>query len=156
MRHAKPQPQNRARTMLRVGAPFVGIMMFIGVVGGSYSEDVGVDDAREWWAIKGPTTYEITYTYRGLGPATVVFDGVAVIEYRTGDPRLEDATIYWVRTLFDAVDQVEDDLRGDVLAVEFDAEWGYPISASLDPDRDETGDEWSFEVLSLVAVEIPE
>ena len=47
------------------------------------------------------------------------------------------------------MDEVEDDIGGDVVSVEFDPDLGYPLRASLDPDTDDVGDEWSFEVLSF-------
>ncbi|MFV2038654.1 MAG: DUF6174 domain-containing protein [Acidimicrobiales bacterium] len=156
MTRSGARPRGRARTMLMVGAPFVGILLFIGVTQTINIEDVGLNQALDRWEDNGPAAYEITYTYRGLGPATVVFDGTAVVDYSTGDPRLEDATIYWVKTLFDVVNEVEDDIGGDVLSVEFDPEWGYPLRASLDPESSEVGDEWSFEVLSLTAVDLTE
>lgn len=148
-RAAATGSRSRTRTILRVAAPFAAIMLFIGFTQGIDIEDVGVKEARERWDTRGPDRYEITYTYRGLGPATVVFADGAVVDYHTDDPRLEDATIYWVESLLDVVDEVEDDIGGDVLSVEFDEELGYPVRASLDPDDDESGDEWDFEVLDL-------
>ena len=150
-RAAATGARSRTRTILRVAAPFAAIMLFIGFTQGINIEDVGVKEARERWADRGPAAYELTYTYRDLGPATVTFADGAVVDYRTDDPRLEDATIYWVESLFDVVDEVEDDIGGDVLDVVFDEELGYPLRASLDPDDDESGDEWHFEVLDFAA-----
>ena len=88
-----------------------------------------------------------------IGPATVTFVGGVIVDYDAGDPRLEDAPVHWVDSMFDAIEAVQDDLGGDVLAVDFDDVLGYPRFASLDPDRTDTGDEWTIAVDSVVLLD---
>ncbi len=141
--------QLRPRTLLMLGVPFVAVVLFMVTTRAADPQDVGIRAARQLWVDSGTIGYEMTYTYRGLGPATVVWDGTAVVEYRTGDPRLEDATIYWVDTLFAEIESTIAATNGYVESVEFHPRLGYPVRARLDPVRTEAGDEWEFEVSVL-------
>lgn len=130
--------------------PFVAITVLMTATRGlDRSEDVGVDAAEQRWRSKGSPDHRITYRLNGIGPATVTFVGGVIAEYEPGDVRLEDAPVYWVDSLLEAIDLIEDDIGGDVLAAEFDDELGHPWSATLDPDRDREGDEWTIEVLEV-------
>lgn len=139
----------RVRIFLRVAAPLVMILVFLGVTQKLTSDNDAILDARDTWEDHGPTAYEMTYTYRGLGTATVVWDGEVVVDYSTDDPRLEDSTIYWVDELFHTVLLTVESFDGVVLSVEFHPTLGYPVRGTLDPDQNARGDEWSFEVLEL-------
>ena len=150
MTMARSRPGKGARSVLMLMVPFIAIVVLMTATRGlDVGEDVGVDDARERWTAVGSADHRISYRLNGIGPATVTFVDGVIADYEPGDPRLEDAPVYWVDALLDAIEVVEDDLRGDVLAVEFDATLGHPLSASLDPERDERGDEWTIEVLSV-------
>ncbi|MFN3216980.1 MAG: DUF6174 domain-containing protein [Acidimicrobiales bacterium] len=142
--------------MLMLMVPFIAIVVLMTATRGlDISEDVGVDAAQERWRSNGSPDHRITYRLNGIGPATVTFlDGV-IADYEPGDPRLEDAPVYWVDSLLEAIDVVEDDLGGDVLAVEFDTDLGHPLSAAVDPERDREGDEWTIEVLEVELLVAP-
>ncbi len=150
MAMARSRPGKSTRSVLMLLVPFVAIVVLMTATRGlSVSEDVGVDAARARWADAGSPDHRVTYRLNDIGPATVTFVDGVIADYEPGDPRLEDAPVYWVDALLDAIDVIEDDLRGDIVAVDFDDVIGYPRSASLDPDRDEIGDEWTIEVLDV-------
>jgi len=150
MSMARSRPGKGSRSVLMLMVPFIAvIILLIATRGLDVREDVGVDAARDRWNSNGSPDHRITYRLNGIGPATVTFVDGVIVDYEPGDPRLEDARVYWVDSLLEAIDLIEDDLGGDVLAVEFDEALGHPISASLDPDRDEVGDEWTIEVLDV-------
>lgn len=140
---------DRIRSFLRVGAPFVAILVFIGI---SQRIEVGrsaIIEAQETWEEMGPDAYEMTYTYRDLGTATLEYRDGAVVAYRTDDPRLEDAEIYWVDELFHLLRVTAESFDGQVKLVQFHPTLGYPVRATIDPDMNEDGDEWTFEVIDL-------
>lgn len=136
--------------------PFIAIVVLMTATRGlDSSEDVGVDAAQERWRSNGSADHRVTYRLNGIGPATVIFVDGVIAGYEPGDPRLEDAPVYWVDSLLEAIDAVEDDRNGDVLAVEFDEELGHPLSAAVDPERDREGDEWTIEVLEVELLATP-
>lgn len=150
MAMARSRPGKGARSVLMLMVPFIAIVVLMTATRGlSVSEDVGVDAARDRWSGAGAADHRLTYRLNDIGPATVTFVDGVIVDYEPGDPRLEDAPVYWVDSLLEAIAVVQDDLRGDVLAVDFDDALGYPRWASLDPDRDESGDEWTIEVLTV-------
>jgi len=130
--------------------PFIAIVVLMTATRGlDVGEDVGVDQARDRWDANGSADHRITYRLNGFGPATVTFVDGVIADYEPGHPRLEDAPVYWVDSLLEAIDVVEDDPHGDVVAVEFDETSGHPWSAALDPDRDRRGEEWTIEILAV-------
>lgn len=139
---------SKARLLLMLAAPMVVAGMFFSV--SPRAEDAGVAGARDRWEDVGAADYSMTYTFRGLGPATVRMTDGVMVDYRTDDPRLEDGVIYWPDRLFEVLAEVEADPAGEVVSVDYDDELGVPVRATVDPDTSVPGDEWSFEVLDLV------
>lgn len=147
-------PPGRARTLLRVAAPFVAIMMLAVIrTSGSTVEDVGADAAIEQWDGQEVDSYTLTYSITNslgrLGPATVVMEDGVLVSYETDDPNLEDRVVWTVDRLLAFVDEVEDDPAGTVDAVTFDPDLGHTVAARFDPVVTTTDDEWSFELLSF-------
>lgn len=150
MAMARSRPGTGPRSLLMLMVPFVAIVAMASVTAGSDGgSDPGIDAARQRWAAEGSADHRITYLLNGFGPATVTFGGGVIVDYDPGHPRLEDAPVFWVDALFEAIDAVADDPAGDVLSVEFDATTGHPRSASLDPDRSRRGEEWTIDVLGV-------
>lgn len=156
MTMARSRPGKGTRSVLMLMVPFIAIVVLMTATRGlDVSEDVGVDAAQERWRAEGSADHRITYRLNGIGPATVTFVGGVIVDYEPGDPRLEDAPVYWVDSLLEAIDLVEDDRSGDVIAVEFDEALGYPKSATIDPDSDARGEEWTIEVLEVELLTTP-
>lgn len=156
MAMARSRPGKGTRSVLMMMVPFIAIVVLMTATRSlDVSEDVGVDAAQERWRANGSADHRITYRLNGIGPATVTFIDGVIADYEPGDPRLEDAPVFWVDSLLEAIDLAEDDLRGDVVAAEFDEELGHPLSASVDPERDQDGEEWTIEVLEVELLTTP-
>lgn len=137
------------RTLLLLGAPFVAIMLFIVAVN-SGDEDAhrSVTDAAELWASNDVADYRVTYLMtvgdETFGPATAVVADGELAAYLTDDPTLEDSRVLTVESAFFAIEDVA--TGGGSVTAEYHPDLGYTVNASLDPDLDVPGDEWSFEV----------
>lgn len=156
MAMARSRPGKGTRSVLMLMIPFIAIVVLMTATRGlDVGEVVGVDAAQERWRANGSVDHRITYRLNGIGPATVTFVDGVISDYEPGDPRLEDAPVFWVDSLLDAIALVEDDPFGDVLDAEFDEELGHPLSASVDPERDQDGEEWTIEVLDVELLPAP-
>ncbi len=145
----------RSRMLVLLGAPFVMVMLFMAATSGGDDPQRDVTEAAERWSEAGPDSYRVTYTVtadgESFGPATAVVDEGTLTEFLTDDPALEDSRTLTVPGAFFAIEDTARSANGAVIAVEYDEDLGYARNATLDPDIDVDGDEWSFTVTEFVA-----
>jgi hypothetical protein len=122
-------------------APCVGLGLLLALAGGCDASD-DLEHARERWREHQIDDYSFDYRVTGFAPGVdariVVVDGVvAAVDNRATDFALTRATAPTIEALFDEVDHLSN--FSDATTVQWDPEFGFPVSARFDAGSEYTG-----------------
>ncbi len=117
---------------------------------GAPPEVAGLEEAERRWKDAALTHYRVEYRIQGgveVGPIWVEVRDGEIVD-RGFEGQLEpEGLVRTIDDLFAEVRQVARD--GEVLAAEFDAEFGYPTLLSLDPIPDAIDDEFAYVIIDV-------